>query len=414
MIEQGARRRLPGAALALLLAVVPARAATLRPLDSPPDTERRPFELHPYASYSEAYDSNIYLLPQAISSWIQTLGAGVRALGSYADKHRFDLSYDLADRIYSYSKDSGAGNQPIQELNGIYRYKAPSGLGLRLQDDYLNTIDPANTELTGLRRRWDNLARAEAAYEPEERRVALGVDAQELRRKYVAEDPAQRQLLDRYVQLVGGRLGWQAQPKTVAYVAYHRELIHYTDRPDPSRDSKGNLVDFGLEGDLMHDLTGTAQVGLVERRYDGPPAPGQGSDTRNFTSLISLNYQRRERTRSVLKVSRSLEESGYNVNQYYIATGGTLAITHDFPWKLSGTISGGYEVDKYPTTTLLGPLAFNRLDQNYSAGADLALPIGDHWRVAASYLYRARFSRGLSEQFNYRDHLTAGTVTVTF
>ena len=406
------RLAVPSAVAALLLtASFPAGAARVLDLETaPPPQLERPAELHPYAGYQESYDSNIFLLPQAVSSWIHTPSVGLRAPLRLLDKNLFQLTYDLADRIYSNAPGLGSG--VVQQLDGRYWYKSPRGLYLRAMEDYLNTIDPATTELTGLSRRWQNTAGGEVSYLPDDGRLFLAADVTDLRHKYVS-DPTVGQELNRYDATFGGKIGWQLQPKTVAYAAYHRQLIHFTDHPTVDRDSRGDLVDFGVQGALAPKISGTAQAGFVERGYDSAAAAGQSRVTRNMTAMLNLAYEP-ERSRVDLTFSRFLQESSYDVNQFYIATGGVLSLTHSFPWRLYARVYGGAEFDKYPTAAQVGPALLNRRDDNYQSGLELQYPIGDYVRVGGSYLYRARFSKDASAQFNFRDQITSVSATVTF
>ncbi len=161
-------------------------------------------------------------------------------------------------------------------------------------------------------------------------------------------------------------------------------------------------------------ISGKAQVGFVDRKYDQAPAAGLGRDTNNLTAQVALDYQPQERSKVDLTFTRSLEESAFDINQFYIATAGLLSFTHTFTWNLIAHPYAGLEFDKYPTTTQIGPLSVNRRDYNYQGGMDVEYPLGDYLKVGAGYLYRARFSKGLSGQFNYRDQITNVSATVTF
>lgn len=398
-------------AAALLASASPAAATTLLPTDTPAPLTRGPIEFHPHAGFSQSYDSNIFLQSQPVSSWISTLDGGLKLPGMIADHSRYDLDYDVANRWYS--RDPGVGNGVIQSLDGHYWYEAPSGLKLRVRDNYLNTIDQASTELTALRRRWQNLIGGGLAYEPEGGEVFLQGDFDHTRYKYVTDDPVLRQQLDRYEQEFGGRAGWQLQPKTVVYAAYHRQLIHYTNASNPSRDSKSHLVDFGVDGDLTPKMTGKAQVGVVDRTYDAAPSPGLSRETNNMTALVALSYTPADRSNVDLSFTRSLEESAFDINQFYIATAGLLTLTHRFPRLLFARLYGGMEWDKYPTTTVINGLPVNRRDNNYQGGVSLEYPIRDSLRIGLGYLYRARSSRDLP-QFDYHDQITTLSANLTF
>lgn len=406
------RPSLAALAAFLFFRAAPAAAATLLPPeDAPPELTKRQIELHPYGGVSGAYDSNIFLHRHAVPSWVTTQDLGLRVpAASPSDRHRLELDYDAAHRDYSYSNQDALRNAFIQAAQARYWYRAPWGGTARAKEQFLSTIDPANTELTGLRRRWANTAGGELGYEPEDRALNVRADFEQTRDKYVEGDPT----LDRYTQSFGLRLGWQVQPKTVAYAAYHRELMRYTDAPSPSRDNRGHLVDFGVAGELAPKTTGRAQVGFVSRRYDAPPTAGQDRTTLNLTALVAVAYVPEERTRAELRLSRTLEESEFDVNQFYIANAAAATVRHEFLWKLRAGLLAGVERDKYPTTSFFSGAPVNRSDDVYQAGADLDYPLRDWLRAGASYIYRRRCSPGLTEQFDYRDDVTSVSLSAAF
>ena len=405
-------------AAACLAAAAPALGAVLEPLTPPAGLTEGAWEVHPSAGFTESYDDNIFFRPgtasggERVGSWISTPGAGLKLSAAPSFRHRLDLSYDAADRLYS--RDPDVNNAFIQSAGLRYWYQSAAGLVARLRDDYLNTVDPASSELTARRRRWINVAGADLGWRPEGRRLTASVGAQQTRHKYVVGEPDLAALLDRYDQLFGARVGWRLQPKTTLYAQYHRQLIHFTDSPSPSRDSKGHLVDFGVEGELTPRVSGHAQVGVAERRYDAAPGPGLDADTRNLTASVDLAWRPRETSEAELLLSRSLEESAFDINQVYIASAAELRLVHRFPWRLTARLDGRVERGTYPTTTLIAGRELVRRDDDYRAGADLEYPVGGRFTAAAGYHYRARFSKGLSDQFGFRDQITSLSLTASF
>lgn len=387
-------------AAAALLLCGPASAALFEPPARPNAPERGHWRLQPYAQYSEVYDSNVFLARSPIASWIHVPGAGAALRGSSRGRHEVDLSYDGAYRLYT---AQGIADAPNHTVDGRYWYSAPGGGVLRLRDYYLNTIDPDRTELTGLRRRWMNAASAETGYAPEEGRVALLADGTVTRHKFVADDPVVRSTLNRVDTLFGARAGWRARPKTLVYAAYHRELLHFTDAPSPSRDSRGDLVDLGVEGELAPKVGGRAQAGFVKRRYDAAPAGGD-RDALDATALVSLTWRALERSRMDLALSRSLQESSFQLNRFYTATAARLTLAHELPWRLLVSLSATAERDDYPDSP--------RRDDNYSGSAELQYPLGDRLRASASYLRRARFVRAFSE-LGFADDITTVALRLT-
>ncbi len=402
----------------LMTTVVPSFAATMAGFPTPPTLAGGTAQFHPHAGISESYDSNIFLSPgggnnqPVLSSWIHTPDLGFGLIADPSDHHRAELNYDAADRIYS--KDPSANNAVIQNADAGYWYEGPRGQTAHVFDSYLNTVDPADSELTARRRRWLNTTGIELDEAPGDGRLSFGADGQEDRYKYVSDDITLGPGLDRYEQLFGVKAGWQVQPKTILYAAYHRQLIHYTDAPSPSKNSKGQLADVGVQGELSDKVTGHVQTGVVFRHYDEAAAPGLDRDTKDVTALVELRYLPQERTTVALTVSRLLQEATFSINQFYVATGADLELTHGFLWGPTASLGGGYSLNTYPAAS---PSAsggtLDRRDDLYRATAGITYPIRDWLKASATYRYQSRFSHGFSE-FDYRDHIATVSLTATF
>ena len=423
---------------ALLLSSLPAHAGMFDNA-SKPEMKSGPVELHPYLKLSEMYDSNIFLQPRSgvkgnnangnsagpvLGSWIHTVNAGLKAGLTLSEMHRLDLGYDMAYKAYK--KDPRSNNTVNQTADAMYTYKGPMGITGHLKDSYLNTVDPATSELAGgeRKRRWQNTAGLDVEYAPEGGALMFGVDGNETVHKYVTKDAALR-ALNRYEQLIGFKAGYHVMPKTRVFAAYHRQVVHYTNHPAvPTSNSKSHMLEGGIEGDIAPKLTGQIQSGLQYRKYDDTPIGknDRSKITRNWVVSTKLVYRPLERTKVDLMLSRSLQESTFQGNPFYIATAAGLNVMHKFPWKVTAGVNAAVEQDKYPQTVpvslgaapSIGTIRVNRRDEIYQTGGNLDYDIQEWLKVGVSYLYRVRFSHNLSDQYNYRDHQTGMSVGVMF
>lgn len=407
----------------------------------PPEMKYGAVEAHPYLKLSEVYDSNIFLQPRSkvkgnnansntagpvLGSWIHTINGGVKLGAQLSEMHRLDLSYDFGYKAYS--KDPKSNNTFNQGVDFGYGYHGPMGITAHAKDTYINTVDPATSELTQRVRRWQNTAGVDVQYAPEGGAFFGGIDAQDTVHKYVS-DPILGRQLNRSEVGVGLKAGYRVMPKTRVYAAYHRQLIHYSAHPArPTKNNKSHLVDIGIEGQIAPKLTGQVQTGFSYRKYDDPasiaanglPGTNQSRISRNWTLATKLGYRPLERTKVDLSLSRSLQESSFVGNPFYIATAAGINASHQLPWKLALGANLGWEQDKYSQTTitaLSGGAAFatvNRRDDLYQAGGSLSYDIQSWLKAGLDYQYRARFSHNLSEQFNYRDHVTGITIAASF
>lgn len=393
--------------------------------------------IHPYLKLSEMYDSNIFLQPKShvagnnangnqagpvLGSWIHATNAGAKLDLPVADMHRFALGYDFS--YLAYSKDPRTNNAVHQTADIAYKYKGPFGLAGGLVDRYMNTTDPATTELVRRNKRWQNAAAGFLEYAPEGGVLFAGVDFGHTTHKYIGHPDAVTLnlplLLNRYEQSAGVKGGYMLAPKTRLYAAYHRQIIHYTvKRPSPTKNNKSHLFDVGVEGNIAPKLTGKIEAGFAYRRYDDEnSAAGVNIRSRIYRTwavATKLAYKPLERTTVNLALSRGLQEATFANNRFYASSSANLSATHKLPYKLTAGVNGGVTIDKYPeaTTPALGGLTRNRRDDSYQEGASLDYDIQEWLRTGVSYLHRHKHSV-FTEQFNYNDHQTMASVAVTF
>ncbi|MBI5630435.1 MAG: outer membrane beta-barrel protein [Elusimicrobia bacterium] len=382
--------------------------------------------LHPYYRLSEMYDSNIFLQPRSkvagqnangnaagpvLGSWITANNLGVKADLPISDMHKIDMGYDFVWKAYS--KDPHTNNTVNQMADLGYAYSGPMGLSGKLKENYLNTVDQATNELTGRLRRWQNTLGASMEYGPEGGNLFAGVDLGQVNHKYVANDPAVRGALNRYEQSFGLKTGYRLQPKTRAYLSYGRQIIHYSVPQASPKHNKSHLFGVGLEGEITPQLMGQIETGMQYRKYDNPPTGASRTTTRNWTVGTRLKYKPTDMTRVDVALTRSLQESTFANSQYYVATGANVGVSHQLPYKLTAGVNAGVEIDKYSESTTLGGLTASRRDDVYQVGTSLDYDIQEWLKTGISYLYRARFSR-FTEQFNYKDHQTAASVSLLF
>lgn len=417
------------AVFALILSLVaPARAGMLDKMKDfkKPNIKIGKLELHPHYKLTETYDSNIFLAPRSkvlgnnadsnkagpvLGSWITENNLGLKASFPLTEMHKLELGYDFVWKAYK--KDPRLNNTVNQAVDAAYSYKGPN-VSAKVADTYVNTVDPATSELTARQKRWQNTATAEGEYAPEGGKLFAGADVSQTNHKYVSQSVALRTALNRYEQSFGVKGGYRVRPKTRVYAAYHRQIIHYSvHQSAPTKNNKAHFLDFGVEGDIAPKLTGQVQTGLQYRQYDDPPAAGQKKITRNWMLATKLTYKPLERTKVDLSWTRRIEESTFLANQFYIANAASLNVTHKLPHKLTAGVNAGLEIDKYPEATATGGSTANRRDDLYQTGASLDYDIQEYLRTGISYTYRTRNSR-FTEQFNYNDHLTSLSLSLLF
>ncbi len=369
-------------------------------------------ELHPYTQLSEYYDSNIYLVPKdqangvvvgggVLSSYIHEAKAGLKFKLPVTGMHAFEGNYNAQGRAYETQPSANNTFNHNGEL--AYKYSGPLGIKAKLWDKYLNTEDPAFSELVQREARWTNTAGFDGEYAPKGGRLFVGASAKHHTHKYIS--PSLGAQLNRYEQSFGGRFGYRIMPQTRVYVGYARDLTHYTVAGN-NRNTKSHRINGGIEGKLLPQLKGRVQGALLLRDYEDQNAANRTGYVRTGGVTVNLAYQPLDRCSVKLALGRALQESTFSNNRFYFHNSASLNLRHKFPFKLTMTAGAAVTVDQYPDSSTLGGLTANRRDDIYSQQVRLDYDIQDWIKVGVRYEHSQRYSI-FSGQFNYERHLTS-------
>lgn len=372
-------------------------------------------ELHPFYRITQTYDSNIYLVPKdnpdgsrvgggVLGSWITSHDLGAKLIVPFNRRHRLEGLYGL--EWHSYYKQPKTNNAVNQKGNVSYAYSGIKDVAVRLWENYLNSEDPAFSELTARERRFQNAAGASL----DSRRSRLfvwTVDAQHTAHKYL--NPSLASSLNRWELLAGGSAGIMLQPKTRLYLAYHRHLIHYS--AGRTSHSRSHLLDLGVDGRFTSKLSGKAQIGAQLRQYD-VAVGAAGKVVNNLQTAIQVAFKPDGRNELNLRVSRDVNEATFGTNRYYTATGAQLSAAHTF-YKTTLAVNGSYQVDRYPDTVTVAGLTRPRRDDLYGMGAGLDIKVRPwlSWGLGHQRLQRHSIFTG---QFNYVDDRTSTNLRIAF
>lgn len=372
-------------------------------------------ELHPFYRLTETYDTNIYLVPTERAG-APRVGGGVR--GSWLTVNELGTTWKLplskshglrgnyVARATSYSTQGKTNNAVDQIVGGGWDYSGRRGVKASIWDTYVNTEDPAFSELVARQRRMSNEVGASLDVE-HSRRLFTKVNARHLISKYL--DPSLARSLNRYESSAGLDIGVRVAPKTRTFLAYQREITHYSaGRAD---NSNAHRLGLGVTGILTSRLTGHLQGDMHYRRYTGGAANLKKTTT-NFLAAANLKYQATRRLQGRFGLWRSLQESTFGFNRYSIATGASLGATQSFrKWSLSA--DGNFETNRYPETTELRGVIGNRRDDIYTATVGAAYKIRTWLSTDFSYQRVQRHSF-FADQFNYGADRTSVSLRVQF
>lgn len=369
-------------------------------------------ELHPYYRLRQIYDSNIYLVPNAVpvvgggvvGSMITQNNIGLKFEVPLNDKHKFGGSYDF--RASNYAKQPKANNALDQGVNADYSYRPNHAVSLTLTDSYVNTEVPAFSELVVRERHWQNTAAAKLQIE-HSRRLVTTLDFQDTVVKYLS--PGLGGFLNRYELVFGGSIGIRPTPKTKIYTAYHRSIIHYT--AGRAANSKGHGVDVGIDGDLAARLKGSVEGGYNVRRYERDIV-GSARNSKTWRASAALLYKPGRSTDVRGTFTRSISESTFGANRFYVSTGGNLGVRQRLRKLVLGA-EGTYARDQFSDSVTVGGLTAKRRDDLYRGDLTLDYDLRDWLAASFGFSRMARFST-FSRQFNYTVNRTSAELRVTF
>ena len=369
-------------------------------------------ELHPYYTLKNIHDSNIYLVPDVsppvgggvVSSMITQNNIGVKFDVPLNEKHKFGGGYDFRATIYA--KQPKANNAMDQSVEIQYSYKPGRSVSLSLTDSYSNTMDPAFSEIVVRERHWQNAAGAKLEIEHNQRLVTT-LDFQNSVTKYLS--PSLGGFLNHYQLVFGGGLGLRLTPKTRVYASYHRSIIHYT--AGRAADSKNHAFDAGINGDLAAKLKGTIEIGYNVRRYERDLL-GSTKDVKTLRSSVALLYTPKRNTDLRAAFARTINESTFGANRFYVSTGGDLSIQHRLRKIVLGA-GGSFALDRFSDPVTTGGLTAKRRDHIYGLQLSTDYKIRDWLAVGLGFSRLIRFST-FSSQFNYTTNRTSTNLSVTF
>ena len=277
-------------------------------------------------------------------------------------------------------------------------------LSLNVRDNFVHTTDPPGTELVGRIESTTNTLATDAEYRLTDR-FAVGANATWVHVEY----PVLPQL-DREEYLFGGSVFWKFQPKTDLRLTYNYGVKEFNS--DTIRDVTRHVVLLGIRGELTSKLSSTFRIGYEDRQPNGPgPLP------RGYRGIVGGGdwvYQATERLRITLLTDRSVQESIFANELFFISTMGTLAVEQRIGPKVSVTarLTGGENA--YPTKSQVGdntPFKF-RNDIIVGWGGGIGYDVQPWLRVAVDFLHSDRDSN--FRRFSFKDDKISAMITLQF
>jgi hypothetical protein len=269
-----------------------------------------------------------------------------------------------------------------------------------VRDDYVQTSEPPNSELTGRIDSITNILAPEVEYRVTER-LALGLNTSWTHVDY--EDLVGE--LDREEYVVGVSAFWKVRPTADVRLNYsYGEKIFDQSERDVTR----HIVTVGLRGDLTAKLSSSFRIGVEHREP-------KGSGLTDFTGLVmggDFVYKPTERTTITLVTERTPQESVFGTNLFYVSTSAGLSVRQQFTPKLAVNLRvAGGENDYSRKETLDGRTKF-RNDTLVGGTAGVEYALQEWLRFSLEYAHARRDSN--FPTFDFKDDKFSGVVTFQF
>jgi hypothetical protein len=332
------------------------------------------------ASENIGFDDNIYLTENdKKSSFISTTRVGA------------DYGVQIPNSALLFNANAMAGyNAYTHNASNNNYWDVIAGLNLKnnyftVGNNCLFTSDPANNELTDRARRINNRAYLEAVTS-KEKMFGAGVTFADTV-DYYTQDINNVKDLNRNRIDAGAQFYYNMSPKTNFFVEYVYNSIAYSN-DKLLNDSQGGSVAAGVKGQISPKVTGTAKVSYDYRDYaDNKPG------TNNFNSLlgylVSAKWQVSSQTEIGISGNRSMEETSYINNRYFVDTALALSGSQKFYDRYTASLTVAYENMRYPNADTSGG---KRSDDLYTLRPALDYQFLDWLSAGAWYQFRTRKS----------------------
>ena len=396
-IEEGRRPGRGAVALALLLVLTTAQPGFALELGEwvrglrviPFLSERVDYETNIFQTPSHAKDDVIFrTIPGVLAEW--SAGSYSLSAAYRAEILNFLTLSDL-DRVHHI-------------FAGLLRMEF-NRLTVNVRDDFINTSDPAgscfgtfpntcqqpaNTELTGRIESTTNTLLSTAEYRLTDR-FSVGLNGAWAHVSY----PTLSQL-DREEYLAGASVFWRVLPKADLSLNYYYGQ-KFWDSTFAFRDVTRNLILVGVRGDVTPKLSSTFRFGFENREPKGTGLPSY----RGLVASGDWSYRPTERLMLTLVTDRSVQESTFGHQVFYVATTGTITATHKFGSKLAASLQFSAGDNTYPGKEIVNGQTKWRQDTFLGWGGGIGYDVQWWLRVGADYVHTSRSSN--FRVFNYQD-----------
>lgn len=172
-----------------------------------------------------------------------------------------------------------------------------------------------------------------------EKMLSIGVVISDVVDHYLKSE---EDLLSRNRLNSGLQFFYNISPKTSIFV---EDIISFTNyEKSDTNNSTENSLALGVDGKVTAKLSGNVKFSYDKRDY----VKNNVESANLFGYVAQLVYEPTQMTSVTIVGKRKMEETTYDQNRYYIATGGNLLITEQLFRKLDTSLMLSYENMRYP------------------------------------------------------------------
>lgn len=365
-----------------------------------------PFLFHGAFKVKETFDTNIYLSNKNEKSDIITLlnpSVGVE-LPVY--DHKISAEYNL--NAYFFARHD---EDHIDHLvNGLAEINL-TDFKITVSNIYRRFTHRAGSEDTNRIRQQHNALRAgiSAEFDQLDFDVGYTFEIEDYLRDQIIFQTLTYKDKDRHLHIVDAKLAYRFLPKTSLLLENYLGFTNYQSKLSSDSWYTENMI--GLRGELDKDFTINLKAGFRYQGYEESRLTVD-DDFAGFVARGSIDYTISDNDIISLGLERSIYESTYKNMNYYNVNFASLNYNHRFKKKITGTLFGAYQYNRYPSETTEGSKTGERYDHLFGGGGSLRYDMRKWVSLEARYEYQQRESR--FPIFDFKDHLLSLRGTVGF
>ena len=328
-------------------------------------------EIHPFISFMETYDDNIYATASDTKpDWITTITPGIKLLMPFST-HSFAAEYKAVINNYL---DYTSENITDQHAGVLADFKFGSLIGLKLRDAYDKAHEARSSSASGEIEKYDrNAASAALSYVFADRfKVEVGYT---LTGWDFTQDV--NQYRNRKEDLIASYLYYRFLPKTSAFIEYDFKNVIFEQKVN-GLDNQVNSPLLGVTWEITENTKGTVKGGYLQKSFEDPGM--NGIDT--WTASADLNHAFTDRSSIKVVALRDVNESNAEGARYFVTTGAFAEYTHKLVYKLSAVARVSYGEDDYSNAIAPDP---DRHDKTTLGGVGLKYQMKDWLEFALNY-----------------------------